>query len=74
FPLYIINNPKFCRFAGAIEAINGMHIACIPSAAERDASQNCKGGLSQHCLACYNFDLRFTHILSGWEESVADAV
>ena len=29
--------------------------------------------MSQNCLVCCDFDLKFTYILSGWEGSAADA-
>ena len=35
--------------------------------------QSRKGGVSQNCLACVSFGMRFLHFLSGWEGSAADA-
>jgi len=50
-PPTIHNNPKFYPFfEGAIGAINGTHIACTPSADERDACRNRKGFTSQIVL------------------------
>ncbi|PPQ85702.1 hypothetical protein CVT25_002716, partial [Psilocybe cyanescens] len=73
-PSYIISNPKFYPFfKDAIGAMDGSYISCCPSAAERDASRNRKGFVSQNTLACCSFDFRFQYILSGWEVSVADA-
>lgn len=70
----IHNNHKFYPFfEDAIGAIDGTHIACAPSAEDRDASCNHKGFMSQNCLVCCDFDMNFTYVLSGWEGSVADA-
>jgi hypothetical protein len=69
----ILNNPKlFPFFEGALGAIDGTHINCSPSAAEQDGCRNRKGGLSQNCLACCSFELRFLYMVSGWEGSAAD--
>jgi DDE superfamily endonuclease len=73
-PNEIATNPKFFPFfAGALGAIDGTHIACVPSAEERHLSCNRKGALSQNCLAACTFDLKFVYMLSGWEGSAADA-
>jgi hypothetical protein len=73
-PAKISNDPKYMPFfKDAIGAIDGTHIACTPSAAEREATRNRKGFTSQNCLVCCNFDLDFTYVLSGWEGSMADA-
>jgi hypothetical protein len=70
----ILNNPKYHPFfQDTIGAMDGTHIACSPSAAERDAARNRKGGVSQNTLACCSFDMRFQYMLSGWEGSAADA-
>ena len=53
--------------------MDGTHIACHPSAAERAVNQNWKGGLTQNTLACCSFDMQFQFMQSGWEGSVADA-
>lgn len=53
--------------------MDGTHINACPSAAERHAAQNHKGGLSQNCLACVSFAIRFLYFLSGWEGSTANA-
>jgi hypothetical protein len=74
-PREILENPKFFPyFAGALGAIDGTHINCCPSADERHLARNQKGGVSQNCLACCSFDLRFQYILSGWDGSVSDAM
>jgi hypothetical protein len=73
-PAKIANDPKYMPFfKDAIGAIDGTHITCTPSAAEREAAWNHKGFTSQNCLVCCNFDLDFTYVLSGWEGSMADA-
>lgn len=73
-PPEIQNSPKFHPFFdGALGAIDGTHILCTSSAADRDATRNRKGVLTQNCLAACSFDLRFTYLLSGWEGSVADS-
>ena len=53
--------------------MDGTHINSCPSAADRHASHNHKGGVSQNCLACVSFGMRFLCFLSGWEGSAADA-
>ena len=73
-PDYIQNEPKFWPyFQNAIGAIDGTHINACPSAEDRHAACNRKGELSQNCLACVSFDMRFLYFLSGWEGSAADA-
>jgi hypothetical protein len=50
---FIRNQPKFYPyFRDAIGAMDGTHITCCPSAAERQAARNRKGSTSQNCLAC----------------------
>jgi DDE superfamily endonuclease len=60
-------------FDDALGAIDGTHIPCHSSAADRDATRNRKGLLTQNCLIACSFDLRFTYLLSGWEGSTADS-
>jgi DDE superfamily endonuclease len=73
-PPEILNSPKFHPFFDcALGAIDGIHIQCHSSAADRDAMRNRKGVLTQNCLVACSFDLRFTYFLSGWEGSVADS-
>jgi hypothetical protein len=70
----IRNNPKYWPFfAGALGAIDGTHINCCPSSIDRHAMRNRKGGVSQNCLACVSFEMKFLYFLSGWEGSTADA-
>lgn len=73
-PPFIANNPKFFPFfCNAIGAIDGTHINCCPSAADRHAAHNRKGVLTQNCLACVSWDMKFLYMISGWEGSAADA-
>jgi DDE superfamily endonuclease len=55
-------------------AIDGTYIQCNASAADHDATRNCKGMLSQNCLAACTFDLWFMYFLSGWEGSTANSM
>lgn len=73
-PSEISSNSKFYPFfKNAIGAIDGTHLNCHPSKKEHDACHNRKGSLTQNCLACCTFDLRFQYILSGWEGSASDS-
>ena len=73
-PDYIQSSPKLSPFFdAALGAIGGTHINCSLSAEERSTSRNCKGVLTQNCLAACSFDLRFTYMLSGWEGSTTDS-
>jgi len=72
--LYISGQKWFTPwFNNAIGAMDGTHINSCPSALDRHASRNRKGGVSQNCLACVSFAMRFLYFLSGWEGSAADA-
>jgi len=72
-PFLVQNNPKwYPYFEDAIGAMDGTHIACAPSATERAANRNRKGGVTQNTLACCSFDMEFQFMQSGWEGSVAD--
>ena len=71
---YIKNNPKFFPFfEDAVGAMDGTHFACSPTAAERAAARDYKGGVTQNCLAACNFNLEFVYIFSGWEGSATDS-
>lgn len=73
-PKVIYNSSKyFPFFQHAIGAMDGTHISCNPSANDRHAARNRKGSVSQNCLACVSFSMRFLYFLSGWEGSAADA-
>ena len=74
-PPEIKNNPKFYPFfKDALGAIDGSHINSCPSAAERQANRDRKGGLTQNCLAACGFNMNFFYIISGWEGSASDAM
>ncbi|KIK95954.1 hypothetical protein PAXRUDRAFT_139571, partial [Paxillus rubicundulus Ve08.2h10] len=63
-PPEILHDPRFYpAFQSAIGAINGTHIICCPSAVERGTSCHREGFLSQNCLVCCSFDLKFTYVL-----------
>lgn len=73
-PDYIAQSKKFYPFfEGAIGAMDGTHINCTPSATDRHAACNQKGGVLQNCLACVSFSMWFLYFLSGWEGSASDA-
>lgn len=73
-PLKILQNPKYYPyFADAIGAIDGTHIPCHPDSKECDAARNCKGTLTQNCLAACSLTMSFLYVLSVWEGSAADA-
>ncbi len=72
-PDEIWNNSKFYPFfADALGAIDGTHIRCCPSVLKQQSAWNWKGSVSQNCLACCSFDLRFQYVLSGCDGSAAD--
>jgi hypothetical protein len=54
-------------------ALDGTHINCFTSAADRHASRDRKGGHTQNCLAVCSFSFRFLYFISGFEGSAADA-
>ena len=57
-----------------LDAVDGTHINCFTSAADRHASQDWKGGLTQNCLAICSFSFQFLYFISGLEGSAADAM
>jgi hypothetical protein len=61
-------------FDHALGAIDGTYILCTSSAANYDATRNCKGVLTQNCLTACSFDLHFMYFMSGWERSMADSL
>ena len=74
-PLEIWNSEKFYPFfSDALVAIDGTHIHCIPSAADRNLARSCKDILTQNCLAACSFDLCFLYFMSGWEGSTHNLV
>lgn len=71
---YLSSNPKLWPYLSkCLGAIDGSHIACTPSAADRANSRNHKGFLSQNILAVCSFSMRFLYVLTGWDGSVTDA-
>lgn len=73
-PDEISSNPKFHPFfKDALGGMDGTQVASHPCAAERAASRNRKGFVSQNVLACSDFNLMFQYVLSGWEGSAADS-
>jgi hypothetical protein len=69
-----IHQPKFSPwFNAAIGAMDGTHINCCPSATDWHSAQNHKGSVSQNCLACVSFTMKFVYFISGWEGSAANA-
>ena len=73
-PTEIQESRKFYPFfEGALGAIDGTHIRCTSSAADREATRNRKGVLTQNCLATCSFDMCFLYFLSGWEGSTHDS-
>nr|GAT44780.1 predicted protein [Mycena chlorophos] len=74
-PAYLLKNEGklWPFFRNCLGALDGSHIACTATAADRSNTRNRKGFLSQNVLAVCSFSLRFIYILSGWEGSVSDA-
>jgi hypothetical protein len=68
-PPHILENPKwFPFFENAIGAMDATHIDCCPSAADRAASHNRKGGISMNTICSCPFFME-----CGWEGSAADS-
>ena len=73
-PPEILKNPKFYPFfKDALGTINGTHINCNSTAEDQQAAHDCKGSLTQNCLAICSFDMRFLYIFSGWEGATSDS-
>ena len=73
-PAKIRNSLKFYPFFDSVlGAIDGTHVPCTASEAERDITRNRKGVLTQNCLAACSFDLRFTYFMSGYDGPTADS-
>ena len=74
-PSEIQENPKFFPFfQDVIAAIDGSHISATPLAINRPHYRNCKGKVLQNVLLSCTFDMRFCHVLSGWEGSANDGM
>jgi hypothetical protein len=73
-PPKISENPKFYPFfQDVLAAIDGSHVNAMPASEDRVRYRNHKGGVSQNVLLSCTFDMRFCHVLSGWEGSASDA-
>lgn len=73
-PHHIYNNPRFYPFfERALGAMDGTHIDATASAEDVQSLRNRKGGVTQNVLACCDFELKFTYVLSGIEGAAADA-
>ena len=71
---YIQNNPKLFPFLrNALGTLDGTHINAWTSAANRHASRDRKGGITQNCLAVCSFNFQFLYLITGFEGSIADA-
>lgn len=53
--------------------MDGTHINCNATAADRQAAWDRKGTVTQNCLAICSFDMRFLYIFSGWDGSAANS-
>ncbi|XP_042474829.1 uncharacterized protein LOC122056930 [Macadamia integrifolia] len=63
----------YSYFKDCIGAIDGLHIPAWVSIAQHRTFHDRKGNISQNILAVCDFDMKFTHILSGWEGSASDS-
>jgi hypothetical protein len=73
-PSQILNNPKFNPFfKDCLGAMDGTHINCYATIADREAARNRKGAITQNCLAICSFEMKFLYIFSGWDGSTADS-
>ena len=73
-PPEIQKNPKFFPFfEDALGAVDGTHINCNATTADRQAARDRKGAVTQNCLAICTFDMRFLYIFSGWDGSASDS-
>lgn len=72
-PPEIEDDSKFYPFfKHVLAAIDGSHIQANTPAEDQARYRNRKGGISQNVLLSCTFDMRFCHVLSGWEGSAAD--
>lgn len=73
-PDHIRSNPKFYPyFKNVLGAMDGTHIRCSPSAAERALARDRKGQVTQNTLAVCGFNMIFYYIVTGWDGSASDA-
>ena len=72
-PPEIEDNPKYYPFfRNILASIDGSHISATPPTDDQGRYRNRKGTITQNVLLSCTFDMRFCHVLSGWEGSVAD--
>jgi hypothetical protein len=62
----------FPYFKDALGAIDGTHLLVRPPASDRARYRDRKGQTSQNVLATCTLDLKFCHVLAGWEGSASD--
>ena len=60
-------------FKDAIGAIDGTHVQCVVSQAERERYIGRKGYPTQNIMAVCDWDMCFTFVLAGWEGTAHDA-
>ncbi|XP_040954424.1 uncharacterized protein [Gossypium hirsutum] len=73
-PSEIRNNPRFyLYFKDCIRALDGTHIRASVPFSIQGRFYSRKGGTTQNVLAVITFDLKFSHVLAGWEGSAHDS-
>jgi hypothetical protein len=73
-PPEILSNKKWYPFfEDVLGALDGTHINCCLSAADRQAARDRKGGVTQNCLAVVSMSMQFLYFVGGWEGCAADA-
>uniref|UniRef100_J3KYY1 WRKY domain-containing protein n=1 Tax=Oryza brachyantha TaxID=4533 RepID=J3KYY1_ORYBR len=74
-PTKIAGNPRWDPyFKDCIGAIDGTHIRASVRKNMESSFRGRKTHATQNVMAAVDFDLRFTYILAGWEETAHDAV
>lgn len=61
-------------FKDCLGALDGTHIYASVPTADKARFRNRKGYISQNVLAVCDFNMMFTYVLSGWEDSAADGL
>jgi hypothetical protein len=56
-----------------VGAPDGTHLPCNVTAVEQQTAQDCKGTITQNCLAACDFNLKFLYMFSGWDGSTGDS-
>ena len=73
-PPEIQKNFKFFSFfEDTLGAIDGTHINCSPTTADRQAAHDQKGTVTQNCLAICGFNMKFIYVFSGWDGTAPDS-